>query len=173
MKNKSFLITTIVLFSVIVTLNPSIAKADIQVYDNNNQYLGLLLELGDTQLSVFIPSLGASWIFQPNGSPCGDEAQAYFVSSDCSGQPFSRGPLPYINDLTETDLAGYFKPDYSSKDNITPGSYIEFNCVCQSTSGYPQGEYYPLNQVQMPFTTPIALPLRFEMRTRTVVIPLN
>ena len=63
MKSKSFLITTIVLFSVIVALNPSIAKADILVYDNNNQYLGLLLELGDTQLSLFIPSLGASWIF--------------------------------------------------------------------------------------------------------------
>ena len=173
MKSKNFLITTIVLFSVIVALNPSIAKADIQVYDNNNQYLGILLELGNTQLSLFIPSLGASWIFQPNSSPCGDEANAYFVSSDCSGQPYSRGPLPYINDLTGTDLGGYFKPDYSAKENITPGSRIDFNCGCQSTSSYPQAEYYPLTQLQMPFTTPIALPLRFEVRTRAVVIPLN
>ena len=36
-----------------------------------------------------------------------------------------------------------------------------------------EAEYYPYVEVQIPFTTPVALPLRFEVRTRTVVIPLN
>lgn len=39
MQARSIIIAAIVLFSAIVALNPSIGKADILVYDNNNQYL--------------------------------------------------------------------------------------------------------------------------------------
>jgi hypothetical protein len=43
MKSSSFLITAIILISVTVALTPSIAKAEVLVYDNNNQNLGILI----------------------------------------------------------------------------------------------------------------------------------
>ena len=60
MKIKSSIITVSILLMAIVVFNSSNAQAEVQVYDNNDQYLGILLELGDTQFSVFIPALGAS-----------------------------------------------------------------------------------------------------------------
>jgi hypothetical protein len=83
MKIRSFLITVIMLISATVALTPSIAKADIYVYDNNDQYLGILLELKAGYLTVFMPSLGASWYIEYDEiGYCFDTA--YFDSEDCS-----------------------------------------------------------------------------------------
>ena len=175
MKSKNILIANIVLFSAIVALNPSIAKADILVYDNNNQYLGILLDLSSSNMEVFIPSVEASmdFDFRPHEDEICEYGNAIFESSDCSGPPYSRGPLPRVFDLSLT-RGGYYKPTYIGKQTFTPGSYYEDNCVCeQNNSRYSNAEYYPLIQVQIPFTMPIALPLRFEVRTKAVVIPLN
>ena len=98
---------------------------------------------------------------------------AVFASGDCSDAPYSDGPLPQIFDLSLT-RGGYYKPTYSGKLTFVPGSYYDDDCVCQGNTGsYPNAEYYPLINVQLPFTTPIALPLRFEIKNRAVVIPLN
>ena len=40
MKTRSLMFAVIILISTIVIFNSSIAKADIRVYDKNNQYLG-------------------------------------------------------------------------------------------------------------------------------------
>ena len=173
MKSKLFLITAIILISVTVALTPSIAKADVLVYDNNDQYLGIKEELSESHMSVFIPSIGATINFHYWQDEICEYGNAVFESSDCSGTPYSEGPLPRIFDLSLT-LGGYYKPTYSGKQTFTPGSYYDDNCVCQqNTIMYPNAEYYPLIQVQIPFTTPIALPLKFKIRTKTVVVPLS
>jgi hypothetical protein len=175
MKTRSLIITAIILISAIVALNPSIAKADILVYDNNNQYLGIMTYMGEDLIDLFIPSLGGTFKYAIDYSGwCGDELQIVFESSNCSGTPYSEGPFPLIFDFSPTPIEGFYKVDYSGKKAFTPGSYYEYPCVCQqNTTSYPNAEYYPYVQVQMPFTTPVALPLRFEVRTKTVVIPLN
>jgi len=172
MKRKSFLITAIALISAIVILNTSIAKADVHVYDNDNQYLGILLDLSTEDFDVFIPSLGAKWgadYDEIDSCP----GSAFFESADCSGTPYEKDPLPEIQDLSGSSLGGFYVPDYNSRKTFLPGSYIDSNCDCQLNSFFPSTEHYQLTGVQMPFTTPVALPLRFKVLTRAVVIPLN
>jgi hypothetical protein len=107
-------------------------------------------------------------------SYCFDGLQALFESNNCSGTPYSNNPYPVIFDFSPISIVGFYKIDYLGKKTFTPGSHYDFNCDCQENTFYPSAEYYPQIQIQMPFTTPVALPLRFEVRnTRVVVIPLN
>jgi hypothetical protein len=174
MKSKSFLIATIVLFSVVVALNPSIAKADILVYDNNNQYLGIMTDMGGNGevIDLFIPPLDGTFKYSTDYSGwCGDELQVVFESNDCSDTPYTDGPFPLIFDFSDLSIEGFYKVDYSGKKKFMPGSYYEDFCVCeQNTTRYPFAEYYPYVQVQMPFTTPITLPLSFEVQTITETV---
>jgi len=173
MKRKSFLITAIILFSAIAILNTSIAKADVHVYDDNNQYLGIVLAMNPFAVEIFIPSKGARWHSNNSIQPGCPLDRIYFESDNCTGTPYSDGSNPIIHDLG-TLLGGFYQQDYSGKKTIEPGSSYYFDCQCYSTAGSPSAEYYPLTQqVQMPFTTPIAQPLRFEVQNRAVVIPLN
>ena len=171
MKRKGFIIVAIFLFATVLVLYSAIARADIQVYDNDNQYLGLLLELDRGHFAVFVPSASASWDHAFGDNPdCPALTTIYFDSSDCTGTPYVGSQGPEIWDLSNFN-GGFYKADYNGKKTITPGSYLQSDCSCQTSTGSNQ-EYYPLVQVQVPFTTPLAWPLRFEVRTRAVVIPL-
>ncbi|GAH11261.1 unnamed protein product [marine sediment metagenome] len=157
-----------------MALTPSIAKADVLVYDNNNQYLGILIEMWGDEMDLFVPSLGGVLKFSYDYSGwCGDEISVVFASDNCTGTPYERDPNPIILDFSPISLEGFYKVDYNGKQTFTPGSYYDWNCDCQSDPGEPNAEYYPFVQVQMPFTTPVALPLRFKVRTKTVVVPLS
>jgi len=171
MKSKSILITAIIITLATAALIPSISRADIYVYDNNDQYLGILLYLSDDQLDIFLPSLGTGWSIEYDDVyPCGDDV--YFDSNDCSGTPYVREPLPAVVDLSNSLIGGFHKPDYNGKRTFAPGSWYDLDCQCQEVVE-ASVEYYPLTQVQMPFTTPIALPLKFKVRTKTIVVPLS
>lgn len=167
MKNRSLLISAYVLISAILALGPSIVKADVQVYDKNNQYLGILLDLNNQYLSVFIPSLDAGWFIETDSQ--GQCDYTVFESNNCTGTPYAEMeyPLPYLYDLSHSPHASFYKPD-NSKKTFTPASNYDSDCQCQIGT-QPNDEYYSLTQVQAPFTTPIALPLRFEVQTQTTV----
>jgi hypothetical protein len=175
MKSKRFLITAIILISVTVALTPSIAKADILVYDNNDQYLGIQVYMHDDDMDLFISSLGGTFRFTYDDSgDCGDEIRAVFQSGDCSGTPYSANALPQIFDFKDCPIEGFYKVDFNGKQTFTPGShYIDWGDGCEATGQYPSADYYPWVEVQMPFTTPVALPLKFKVRTKTVVVPLS
>ena len=148
MKNKCFLMTAIILISVAVVLMPFITKADIHVYDKNNQYLGILMEMGEQNGGdLFIPSLGGFFTFNKDLESCGREEILFFVGDNCTGTPYSEHPNPVIFDLGNCQIAG-----------------------CRTNDGNypPSAEYYPYVQVQIPFTIPFARPLRFEVETQTV-----
>ena len=164
---RTFVISTFIFLVIIFLLNNT-ASSETKVYDNNNQYLGLLLDLRNTYLTVFIPSLGASWHIAydtPNKCTYG----VMFESTDCTGQPyaFSRGPLPEIHDFTNHSLGGYYVPDHSAKKTITDRSYINEACTCRNGTNEPS-EAIPLVEVEMPFAIPIELPIRFEQTVNTV-----
>jgi hypothetical protein len=175
MKRIAFIISTLALFTTVAMMNPSIAQADVQVYDNNNQYLGVMVYMDDDYIDIFIPSLGGTFKYSIDYSGwCGDEFTVVFETNDCSLTKYAEGPFPIIYDGGIISTTGFYKVDYSGAQTFTPGSYYDWNCECQQNTGeYPSAVYYPLVQVQMPFATPVALPLRFEVRTRAVVIPMN
>lgn len=176
MKTRSLLIAVYVIISAFVVLNTSIARADVQVYDNNNQHLGVLIHMREGDIDLFIPFLAGTFIYSDDYLGwCGDELEVYFASDDCTGTPYSEGPNPLIFDFSYTPREGFYKVDYNGKQTFSPSSrYVANNqtldCECASFSE-PSAEYYPYVQVQMPFTTPIAYPLSFEVQTQSELIP--
>ena len=174
MKTRCSGVTAIILFSAIVIFNSSIARAEVHVYDNNNQYLGVMAFMDGAGIDLFIPSLGGTFRYSNDYSGwCGDELELIFESTDCTGTAYSSSPFPMIYDFSDCSITGTYKSDYSGKISITPRSSYDWEQNCQDIDLPPAGEYYPYVQVQLPFTTPVALPLRFEIRNRAVVIPLN
>ena len=167
--------TAVILLSVFVMFNASVASADVEVYDNNNQYLGVMAYMDAAGIDLFIPSLAGTFRYADDYSGwCGDELEVIFESNNCTGTAYTASPYPMIYDLSDCpSITGAYKVDYSSKETITPGSYRDWNQSCATIDLPPAGEYYPYVQVQLPFTTPIVYPLRFVMRNRAVVIPLN
>lgn len=173
MKSKCLMIAAYIFVSAMLALNPSSGVADVYVYDNNNQNLGILLGMEGDDMDLFIPSIGGVLKFSYDYSGwCGDEISVVFNNTDCSGTPYQRDPNPIILDLSIISLSGFYKVDYNGKQTFTPGSYYDENCNCRLDPGEPNAEYYPFVQVQELFNTPIALPLSFKIRTKSVVVPL-
>ena len=89
--NRIVAIGISVIFVILICAFPAISAAEIKVYDNNNQYLGILLNMEyQDSLTVFIPSINASYNITKqkleNPNTCG--AFLYFESDDCSGIPY-------------------------------------------------------------------------------------
>lgn len=172
MKSKRLVIAAFICISAITAISPSIAKADVHVYDNNDQHLGILIEMWSSRMDLFIPSLGGVFHYTTDYSGwCSDELTVLFQSTDCSGTPYASEPFPQIFDFSPTPMKGFYKVDYNGKQTFTPGSYYDINCNCRLDPGEPNAEYYPYVEVQMPFTTPIEFPLSFKVRTKSVVVP--
>ena len=92
MKSINLITVTAILLLAMVLLNPSFAIADVHVYDDNNQYLGILIELGGEDFSVFVPSVKASYgVDYEENVDCPDTA--YFENTGCTGIPYEKDHL--------------------------------------------------------------------------------
>jgi hypothetical protein len=166
---------------------PNISDAEIKVYDKNNQYLGVLLniETGGS-MTVFIPSLSASYTFLQayllNPDLCPIDQRLFFESDDCTGTPYIWGIFPAVFDFNCQPYAGHYLPDFNSKAQFVPKSYSggdgTGNLVCNEyvQPAFGNDLLYEAKQVQLPFKTPIALPVRFENVSNTpdfFVIPIE
>jgi hypothetical protein len=144
----------------------------IQVYDANNQFLGLLT--GDANpygASIYIPSLRASFAIQPIGDGTTgdsdnqewDDRRLYYASSDCSGPAYIRtsfagkivksehGFVVYENAIQKIQTNGFkWFPNYQCSTNSTNNSNYVYMIVDSPTP------------ITLPFQTPVALPLQFR-----------
>ena len=165
---------------------PNISAAEIKVYDNNNQYLGILLDMENEQgMTVFIPSIKASYFFtkveMDNPESCAPYRQLIFESDDCSGTPYTYGPFPVVLDFNCQPFVGHYLPDLNSVKQFVPkssltGDYFTGNPTCSQLTGQTSTLFYGIKEIQLPFTTPIALPVRFDNVVNTsdfFVIPVK
>ena len=96
MKSKCSLITVSILLMTIYVFSSSNAQADVQVYDNNNQYQGIMTDMDGGGIDIFIPTLGGILRYSTDYSGwCGDELEVLFESNDCSGTPYAEGPFRF------------------------------------------------------------------------------
>ena len=148
------------------------SKAEIQVYDNNDQYLGILLNVESEQvMTIFIPSLKVSYnlydYINDNSVPCFYNVTLVFESNDCSGTPYVYGVLPSVKDLSCTSYGGFFIPDDTKPKQFAAHSALKYDtntgsatCIDWTTNVQIQNNY-EIKEIQLPFTVPIALPLNF------------
>ena len=164
---KSKLIIRIsMIFAILICVFPNISAAEIKVYDNNNQYLGILLDLSGGSLKVFMPSINAS--FTIDQSPCLWGDTIYFEENDCSGTPYVNRLFPAVIDIKCQPYDGYYLPDLNSIKQFTAKSMLETlpgvseGPTCTEITSWPSSLYYGIKPTQLPFTTPISLPVWFE-----------
>jgi hypothetical protein len=134
----------------------NVVQSQIKVFDANDQYLGNLNDVTDHDLDVFIPSLIKKiWI-----SPMtGDLRETYhlFESNDCTGQAY----IDY--------RAGMFSAWRNSGHYYTGVNTIptQINAQSYREEGICHDDFYeyyvlPVQEITIPFTTPVALPMRLE-----------
>ena len=166
----------ILILVVLIALMTHDASADIAVYDDDNQYLGILLNMTDFDITVYIPSLSLSYpislvkFMDPPG--CVEPTTVYFESNDCTGTPYGNSPFPVVIDMT-CKRDNYYTPELSGLKSIIFKSRFYYGGECEQVN--PDNEeatLYPFKKIELPFSEPIALPLKFKIGTKTVVIPL-
>jgi hypothetical protein len=136
-----------------------------QVYDANEQFLGIMPGDLDGFLSVYIPSLSKFIFISPvDGSvdPFNPAVYLYFEDNKCLGNPYLDLSMRYLvfklgsNYYQADDVAAQTKTINSMSSPMYDGSR-----QCQPRSSI-NISVLPSTQVQLPFTMPVALPLHFE-----------
>ena len=185
MFKSKFICQLTVSLAIMIFTFPNISDAEIKVYDNNNQYLGILLDMEREEgMTIFIPSINASYTFTKveidNPDTCTPYRQLWFESNDCSGTPYTPGPFPVIVKYNCQTYDGYYLPDLSSSKQFMAESILtgdlEGNTYCNDITSQSSMLYYGIKPIQLPFTIPIALPVRFENLSNTAdffVIPVK
>lgn len=172
MCKSKFSIGICLTFVILIFTFPNISAAEIKVYDDTNQYLGILLDMeGQTTLTVFIPSINVAyrvekWKLEDPDS-CTLNEILIFESNDCSGIPYTSGPFPYVLNLAIPPYDGYYIADSNRGKLFAPKSQLlcdpmTGSVVCRQTPEMPSTLFYEAKEIQLPFTTPISLPVRFD-----------
>ena len=154
---------------------------NILVYDANDQFLGILLS-ADTQApggiynvaEIFIPSLRVATIISedliPSGNPAGTgngviiSATTFFADSDCSGAPLLQRASNQSDILYRSGTRYFYATAPLLMNNVPYSSWLSPNGQCTNGPGnisYVSAATEVL-EAEIPFTLPIALPLRYE-----------
>jgi len=126
----------------------------IDVYDANNQYLGILVSPYET----YYPPLKKSIRFDLGRGSITSQRLS-FESDDCSGQPYVSSFTSYA--IIENS-GKYYTGEMSTPifmDFYT--QLLQGECLTFPSRPYPFNAVKAI-EVTLPFTLPVALPLRFE-----------
>jgi len=148
-----------------------------KVYDANDQFIGYIVDstLGpftnqNSQIIAYVPSVQALFaISLYDGSYAGqglpNSSNTYFTSSDCSGTPYYSGSngnwFPYP---TVVQANGKFQVVSNQSSTILTlnSSLVPDNSCLPSAQTTRATTGFEVNEVTLPFTMPVTLPLRFE-----------
>jgi hypothetical protein len=177
MRQKRLLGFMTLLFAMVFILTASMAKSEITVYDANEQYLGVLSDIylnlpTSVSVRVFIPSLGKfvrlnsleEEVTQAHIGPTG----TCYETTDCTGTIYS---CVYVNMWPWVNKPGCEEGYYTGGEikTITRKAIKDIdNCECVELPEDLQTEVTAQEFVvepNLPFTTPVTLPLRYEYET--------
>jgi hypothetical protein len=128
-----------------------------RVYDANDQYLGNLFDMGDTCLKVFIPSLQKVICLSPFSGDIPYEHSLVFVSADCTGQAYITEESIMFRIVRNEEE--YYTATVSVPELVNFLS-SKHDDACSSVNW--QDYAAPVYEVTVPFTLPVALPMRLE-----------
>ena len=148
---------------------------NILVYDDNDQFLGILLSADPVDggghyhvAEMFIPSLNVATIISEDETPVGTgnimSTTFYFADIDCSGVPYlrrGRGARPDI--LYRTGSRYFYAPAPLIAGNVPYSSTSTLGeCTNSSATNQYVSAAIEVLEEDIPFTLPIVFPLRYE-----------
>lgn len=158
------------------TVVPSPTK-QLKVYDGNENELGLYIDGDTTGLNIFLPSIQKRLSISPHFEMVGigstsvreivsvnvtDRSSVIFESNDCSGIAYGEN---YYNTVTSMGPGKYYATKQnSSLQQIHQRSILHFDNVssllCSQEERNPSRPVYELEEVLLPFSEPIQLPIK-------------
>jgi hypothetical protein len=177
MKSKNLFLSVFLLAVCLFFSAPNNAQAEVKVYDANGQFLGIFLGYDYPSVYVFVPSLNVQTGISDSSGVIGVSNIApylFFESTDCTGTPFARPYATYQLSRVGADnyLGEHIAPTEMQLHSILDGSLG----ICQQTTAGFHDRVVPAQRVtQLPFTVPVALPLRFEYQPQipqTASVPM-
>jgi len=168
-KIRFVFIVSLFLASLVVCISEG--GAEITVYDNDGQYLGILItarsEGDESWVFIFVPSVNVfvRLINSPSSPKHCDAVviPAWFESDDCTGIPYLKRDAPYTYRWVGKTCAGKYVTPGESKD-ITLKSYrMPDDCECIKIQDPEECKAIELvDPPPQPFDVPVSLPFRFE-----------
>ena len=181
MSKKLFLCVAIIIFLAGFIFSASRAEAEINVYDNDGQHLGVLISQTSYGVTTWLPSTG-KFLYFHYASEGGEVTSlthcdlsgvdVIYKTSDCSGTPYV-----WIRDSMDTrfhsypflaDACGsYLTPkDPKMVETVTGKAYrSSWDCECHEYQEKYQEDVQALELVETsapPFTLPVSLPFTYE-----------
>jgi hypothetical protein len=138
----------------------------VKVFDSNNQSLGIMLGYQSNSyflehyVVIYISSLAKMVGISSSSGDIADDTILFFTDSTCGGTPYAEPRAAYS---VIKHGSNYYAGDYVAPSSVQINSVNVPGEGCYSTDP----ELIPLVPVQtivpdLPFTLPVALPLRFE-----------
>jgi hypothetical protein len=161
----------------IITACCSIAQADWSVYNASGKFLGYTNEAPDKQYSgaIFNPILSKFfkidlYFAQVEGLIGGSETPVGYGESDCSGIPYSSGAALNNTVISVHQLPAGITTYYSAgtpvqKSICSSSTLYDYVAKTGACNSYPECGpirlFSPIRQVTLPFSVPVALPLKY------------
>jgi len=149
-------------------LGLSTARAEITVYDNDGQYLGILQGFSgwDDGVSIFIPSVGRFTGLSKLQDSARMDLNFYsplYETMDCTGTAYTEID-PGIHPFVYRGCDDIYITAKGAKKTFTPKST---GCPQECYPAYPSEDtYYEIVPApDLLFTLPVSLPLRYEHST--------
>lgn len=185
---------TLLILSIILFGFDQTVHAEIRVYDANNQFLGIAIGsmgtmgTGQDSFAIYIPAVSMAMDLQTSMV----EYTAYvpqskggvrFLDDKCKGTAYHLNCNPRnISHLSRMVNGKLVVADQSACFELSGYYELGSDGVCYHRPPDwkvpPAGEMIDFDESTLPFTLPVALPLRYEYinccekRSRVVVIPL-
>ncbi len=141
----------------------------VVVYDANDQFLGFLLGHPEGEsVEIFVPGLKTTVrMSKKNGAVSAKCDQLFFQDASCSGQPYYSG-FPYATTWVDTICSNSSSNRYymalSGEQQVQVNSMQSINKGCYSIPETTRPVYAmtAIEEAEIPFTLPAALPFRYE-----------
>ena len=174
MSKKVFLSVAIIIFLAGFIFSASRTEAEINVYDNDGQYLGILERAGYGEsagrhyyIKIFSPSTGRFYTLRNSlDTPESCDlwvAPQYYETTDCTGPSYmSFYPLPTYPIVDKTCTGSYVSLGEPKVITVRSYKYAP-DCECKAyhePTDAASFEWVPASAP--PFTLPVALPFRYE-----------
>ena len=133
----------------------------IRVVDGNGDDIGHLVSWNEGVAEVYLESLGAlASINRQAGLPTRNN-DVLFAEPDCRGQPYVTISDADVLLSINNHQRFFVSVDSATPEVVTLASVLRStNNVCSSQTG--STSFLPAQEIEMPFTLPLALPIQLE-----------
>ena len=143
---------------------PPGTPGSMTLFSANDEQLGVLLGITSQNATMYIPSLDRFMVTSTTNGESYISNDVFFIEEGCTGNPFTQLGYNYeyfiMTNRTSDSASQHYllSPQVETHVRSVRSGNSPFNC-----QGIDQvGMFQPMTEVILPFSYPVALPLKFQ-----------